>query len=148
MFCRFLSLLIALPLLLPQGLCVCGFALSCEACTSEPATAEAAPRCCNCHAHQAVAENDVGKVSVAKDHTCHKSGPNKCDDRAPACPTKNATSYWRADIGQAATPLTLDCMVSLPLEGFLADVSRACTVPLTVHQSDRPIYLTTLSLLI
>lgn len=147
MFRRLLTLLVALPLLLPQGVCVCDFMRSCEACEDCAVSVEPEKPSCGCHKHkqaQAVQDDDL---EIAKGHTCHKSLPTeKQDNHVPGCPAKEGTAVWKADTAPAPVTFSLGLVgllnyLELPVTTFTVSAP-------TIHlaASGRPIYLTFLTL--
>jgi len=147
MFRSLLTILVALPLLLPQGVCVCDFMQKCEACTDCAVSVEPERPTCGCSKHKhAQTVRDDGQT-IAKAHSCHKSSPTEQqDNHLPCCPAKTGSAVWKTDTTQSSTVIYL-ALVHLVNELELPAAITADAAP-AVHlaSSGRPIYLTLLTL--
>lgn len=166
------SLLIALPLLMPPGMCVCQF-LACERPSparpaavglnrsSSPTASEsdspAPPSGCACSARQAAQSSGgdaalAGKAlgpAAAATHSADTSGPlTPPPGHAPSCPASQSAGQSKS----AATPsLVLDFAVELAAVGDVVFVSPRPADHRTsqpVGTADGPLYLAYRSLLI
>jgi len=142
MFRRLLTLLVALPLLLPQGVCVCDFLRKCEACTECDANVELEAPACGCqHERTAEVENDSDKTC-----TCYQSGsPESPEHRTLPCPPKSS-AQWKADTATPPQP------VCVPFVGLMTDPEALVTTSTCLSPSfqastaNQPLFLTLLTL--
>lgn len=144
---RLLTLLVALPLLLPQGVCVCDFMQTCEACEDCANATELARPTCSCCRHQREAVIQDDAPAIAKSHTCHKSdSSDKKNDHLPGCPAKEGSACWKGDTAQPLMAVTLVYVGMLDSLDTPAATSALSASPIHLSTADPPIYLTTLSL--
>lgn len=148
MFRRLLTLLVALPLLLPQGVCVCDFMQNCEACADCAGVVEPEqPTTCGCRKHKHLQASQNAAPSISPSHTCHKPFPtDRQDNHAPCCPAKEGSAVWKADTTQSVPALTLDLLALVSSVDALPAATIHPAPSIHFYAADRPIYLTTLSL--
>ena len=132
-----LKLLVALPLLLPQGLCICDSLTTCQACAEPAASVETSLPACSCCA----AEDDKA-LALTATHTCE---PQPGEPHVPGCPVKE-DAHWKADLKSPSPLLTVDFTCVTDSLDCLP-VPSAQSAPLAdLHANQRPIYLTLLTL--
>jgi hypothetical protein len=124
---RLLSVLLVVPLLLPQGMCVCDLLQKCEACAatenSTPATAKR-PTCSCCKKHR----EKHASTAVDRAHTCHRSSPaDKQDHHAPGCPAKAGGGHWNFNLTHTSSLLPLLASASLALHPAPAPLNWGLT---------------------
>jgi hypothetical protein len=140
---RLLTLLAALPLLLPPGVCPCRLVTVCDACTQQGVASEEAATACTCC--EAEAAEPVADVVLTDAPCCPPLPVNQNrDDHHPACPSQGS-AQWKADLTPVAASLLLDCVAlatDLPTVPTSAELAPSDFSP----PSDRPIYLTLLTL--
>jgi len=120
---------------------------TCEACEDCAVSVEPEKPSCGCRKHKQALPVQTDDLEIAKAHTCHKTIPtDKQDDHVPGCPAKEGSAVWKANTTQPSPVGTLD------LAGLLVSVDVAVPVSILpvpsipVITSNRPIYLTTLTL--
>lgn len=147
MFRSVLSLLLALPLLLPQGMCVCDLMQKCEACADGTAAVEPEKPACGCHKHKPAEPVKTDASTLTKLHTCHQNAPaDQPGEHFPCCPVKAGSVQWKAEpIPSPAQPsFGFVGMVSLSLPPAVN--SALLTPSFHLSSSDQPLYLTFLTL--
>lgn len=145
---RIFSLLLVLPLLLPQGVCVCDLMKpQCEACAEGNVCVEQVESACSCcckhKRHQAV-ENDGPSLTTS--HTCAKSGPDKEDRHLPICPIKTGGAQWKSALVSVPILADMAFVGMLPVADVTAAGSFTSAFPVHFDPSDQPLYLTLLNL--
>lgn len=138
MFRTLLTLLVTLPLLLPQGVCTCDFMRKCEACVDCAVNVQAQSSCCHqCQRHTV----PKGEAVIVKAHGCHKSMPwEKQNSHQPCCPAKAGSAAWKA----IPSPVDVNfCLVGLVNGLELPVAVSVAPAPLAyLRSADQPIYLT------
>jgi len=131
---RLLTLLLAFPLLLPPGICVCEIA-------SGRAAAPACPvNGCACCQHDAPAA-DPGPVHVTGGRPARDNGPA----HLPGCPACENGAQWKCRTSPPDVAAPLPGAAPAPLKAALSAAAVACPIA-SVCAAARPIYLTTLPL--
>ena len=139
---RFLTLLAVVPLLLPQGICVCDLLAPCAAC-EQPASTPSAPAsacCCECCQAEPVVVDGAGLAAL---HSC-QSSPADRDEHLPACPAEGS-AQWKADLGHGLPTIGLDVVGSVSTIDTPA-VSMLLAPAAQLDTAERPLYLTLLTL--
>lgn len=147
MFRRLLSLLVVLPLLLPQGACVCDLVQKCEACADCTGLVESAKPTCGCRKHQPAEPLQSVALTLTKSHTCHQTAPgDQQDEHLPCCPAKASSAEWKVEPPASPAPPSLDFAGLVNL--LLPPVVISAPLKLSVHLSatSQPLYLTLLTL--
>lgn len=141
---RIFTLLVALPLILPQGICLCDLVRSCESCAAV-VVAPVEPACRHCKCRQHAATDDTPSAAPAKAHTCHHTTTDG-DNDPQTCPTQDGATYWKSDLG-SATVLPALTALAVPTLDVLPTPASACSIaPVSLARFNLPVYLTTLSL--
>src|SRR4051812_34137486 len=100
---RLLSLLLVVPLLLPQGVCVCDFMQKSEACSECNVRVEPAKPTCGCRKHRQAAAGAQEQTTIVRGHRCHQSVPaDQRNDHAPGCPAKTGGAAWKIETAQTS----------------------------------------------
>jgi hypothetical protein len=136
------------PLLLPQGVCVCDFVAAPPAhVTPDEQQTEPETSACACHKHQRNhAEDPVCPSSDQVRHSEHSLPTNEQDNHIPGCPAKVAGGLWKV---KSADPPSL---VGSFVVGFLVASVGPTLKPGFPERSpgftslDHPLYLTLLTL--
>lgn len=135
---RVLTLLLALPLLLPPGVCVCGLAQASTTPADCPVPAAAEAPTCPCCQHcveRAADDHEANAVASP-------ASPLKGDQHPPGCPARRGVAQWKCS--SPAPVLPQIAALDAPYQPLPADpVLCAC---ITLRSVERPIYLTTLTL--
>ena len=151
---RVLSLLLILPLLLPQGMCICDLAHSCRACEANPCTVSQAPApqrtACKCCKHKRTGSPGRPDRVLAQSHTCRHSIPAKRDDdkHAPCCPAKAGFGLWKTEPTSAPTVDTPTDWQRIASASPPAQPAAVAVPGDDLHPSGPLLYLTLLTLLI
>jgi hypothetical protein len=131
-----IKLLVALPLLLPQGLCICDSLTTCQACAEPAASVETSAPACSC-----CIEDDKTPTLTAT-HTCE---PQPGEPHVPGCPVKE-DAQWKADLKAPSPLLAVDFTCIADSLDCLAVPSAQSNPFADFHGKQRPIYLTLLTL--
>lgn len=147
MFRSVLSLLLALPLLLPQGVCVCDFIQECEACADCTAAVEPEKPACGCHKHKPTEPVKNDAPTLTKHHTCHQHAPaDQQDGHIPFCPAKAGSVQWKAEPAPPPAQPSLFFVGMVCLSQPPAVNSALLTPSFHLSSADQPLYLTLLTL--
>lgn len=148
MFRMAVTLLVSLPLLLPQGVCVCDFLVKCEGCIEAAPSARVVETIstCKCCKHRKT-EPPAHAAVIGKQHTCHKSAPlNGKDNHSPCCPAKAGTGEWKCEPGSPqSSPCFAYCGPVTLLTPPLAEVANSIAAP-DHFAHGPPVYLAILNL--
>ncbi len=149
---RFLSLLLVLPLLLPQGVCVCDLVQACVA-SNRGAEQTQAPlsvsrcRCCK-HKHA----KPVHETSLAREQAPagNESSPLQRgpDEHVPGCPAGTIGGLLKTAANHNLMLRTLSFSNPVALTEASCSVSRPLGCVSACHFPDQPLYLTLHTLLI
>lgn len=136
------KLLLMVPLLLPQGVCVCAWAAPApEAPPSAPSAPTSHCSRCSCHQHSRTALPVESRVAAGTT----ADWPVESDQHAPACPASKVE--WKALITVSPNSLVSQTLcVTLPeLILTCSEETLACQLDAPVPAA-RPLYLSLLNL--
>jgi hypothetical protein len=141
---KLFSLVLIMPLLLPQGMCICDLIpQKSTAGTEGEAATEEAPPCCRCHRHQRRRTAEQASTASARSHPHQLPAPVQRDeDHVPGCPAKAGGGLWK-HTSRDPHSLTASTFASLA-EASPCSLPEAPTplLPAPIASADPPIYLT------
>jgi hypothetical protein len=153
MFRSVLSLLLALPLLLPQGVCVCDLVQQCEACaectecTECTRAVELEKATCGCHKHQPAEPGKTNAPALVKQHICHQNAHNsQQNEHIPCCPAKTGSVQWKLDPTPQSVQLGFDFFGTICHSQSPAVNSALLAPSFHLSSADQPLCLTLLTL--